>query len=76
MSADGGVRVSKPRIYLHDDGRYVSIGFEDTQDTLLRITSDGDDGRDMERLASWVSAVRRAIALDRLDATRTSGGGA
>ena len=47
----------KPRIYLHENGKYVSIGFTDTNDTLLEMPNQVDGWRDWERAAKWIAAV-------------------
>jgi hypothetical protein len=51
----------EPRIYLHEDGRYLSIGFTDTNDTLLKMPDQGEGWRDWERAAEWVAAVDKIL---------------
>lgn len=58
----------KPRIYMHPDGRYVSIGFEGTNDTLLKVTEDVREGwRDVEVVREWVEAISRMLSDNSLE---------
>lgn len=67
MSADSKSSQSKrkPRVYMHPDGLYVSIGFEDTQDTILKVGGHPGPGgyRDVAVTREWVAAVREALGL-------------
>jgi hypothetical protein len=49
----------KPRIYLHPDQQYISIGFTDTEDTLLDMPT---GFRDHARAVEWVEAVASALS--------------
>lgn len=52
----------KPRIYMHPDGRYVSIGFKETNDTLLKVTEDvRESWRDVEVTREWVAIISSMI---------------
>lgn len=58
----------KPRLYLHPDGKVVSIGFEGEADTLLSLEfgagvyNEGDyDRGDMLVLRAWVEAVNAVL---------------
>lgn len=46
-----------PRIALHPGGNYLSIGFGDTNDTLLRMPARPEGWRDWERAREWAEAV-------------------
>lgn len=48
----------KPRIYLHPDGEWLSIGFADTNDALLRAQG---GWRDRKQLAQWVDAIQALL---------------
>ncbi len=52
--------MSLPRIYLHPDERYISIGFEDTPDTLLRLPDPEAHG-DHERAVEWARAITQLL---------------
>lgn len=61
-------RLYKPRLYLHPEGKIVSIGFEGTNDTLLSLEFGaavyGDKDRDrgdMLVLREWVEAVSKLL---------------
>lgn len=51
----------KPRIYPHPDGHTVSIGFSDTQDTLLSLNGGPEAHGDAACLAEWVGAVAESL---------------
>ena len=51
----------KPRIYLHENGMYVSIGFTDTNDTLLMMPDQVEGWRDWARAAEWIAAVEAIL---------------
>lgn len=55
----------KPRLSMHSSGLYVSIGFDDTQDTILKVGGhDGPGGyRDIATTREWVAAIREALGL-------------
>lgn len=61
--------MKSPRLYLHPDGKVISIGFDGTQDTLLtleigaaRYTETDRVRGDMKMLADWVQAIQERIA--------------
>lgn len=64
----------RPRLALHDDGLTVSIGFADTNDTLVSLGEgyhpeiDRNRG-DMLRLREWVAAVCALIDAEPLTST-------
>lgn len=62
-----------PRIYLHPDEHTLSIGFNDTQDTLLSLNGGPGAYGDAARLAEWAEAVKRA--LDALESAQQGGTG-
>lgn len=47
--------MSRPRLYLHPDRRYLSVGFDDTSDTLLKLPEGG--WGDADRVERWVQAI-------------------
>jgi hypothetical protein len=48
------------------DGQYVSIGFTDTQDTILKVGGHSGPGgwRDVETTREWVAAVSELLRSD------------
>jgi hypothetical protein len=50
-------RMGSYRAFVHPDGEYLSIGFEDTNDTLLKMPV---GWRDRERVVAWVEAVNNS----------------
>lgn len=56
-----------PRLHLHPDGHTVSIGFSDTQDTLLVLAGGPEAWRDAEHLRQWCVAVNQILDTHRRD---------
>lgn len=56
----------RPRIHMPADGQYVSIGFTDTQDTILKVGGHSGPGgwRDVETTREWVAAVSELLRSD------------
>lgn len=53
----------KPRISLHPDQDYISIGFEGTNDTLLKMPSRPEGWGDHAVAVEWVAAINVALDL-------------
>ena len=49
----------RPRIYLHDDQQFISIGFEGENDTLLKMP---EGWRDRDRAVEWCIAISRMLS--------------
>lgn len=57
------LQMPHPRVWMHDDGLYVSIGFDGGSDTLLKVGGqDGPAGHaDVARTNAWVEVVKKLI---------------
>lgn len=53
----------RPRISLHPDQDYISIGFEGTNDTLLKMPSRPEGWGDHAVAVEWVAAINVALDL-------------
>lgn len=51
----------QPRIYLHPDKLYFSVGVDDSNDTLFKLPDPNESRRDYARAIQWIEAVSRAL---------------
>lgn len=51
-----GKPTALPRLFLHEDRRYLSVGFDDSEDSLLCLP-ETEAWRDIERIERWCAEV-------------------